>query len=119
MTLFNAVGLVGLFATASTVLASLFVKAKNKAVADNWRTVAESATARAEEATNRAAALQLRVDHLEEQVRVLIDTVTAKQSIEDLQSKVEHRFNDLTALVVEAITTAGVQRAPGSARRQP
>lgn len=124
MTVLDVLGLFGLLAGAAAVLATLFVKGKNKAVAENWEQVATSATARAEEATRHAAAvktendtLRLRIDHLEQQVQVLVDTVTAKDSIDALAKQMDQRFTDLTALVVEAITTAGVPRAPGSARR--
>lgn len=120
----DILGLLGLLAGAAAVLATLFVKGKNKAVADNWQQVATSATARAEEATRRAVAtevenekLQIRVQHLEQQVKVLVDTITAKDSIDALSKEMDKRFVDLTSLVVEAITTAGVPRAPGSARR--
>lgn len=124
MTPLDILGLLGLLAGAAAVLATLFVKGKNQAVAKNWESVATSATARAEESAARSAQLtadneklMLRVSALEEQVRVLVDTITAKDSIEALSREVDARFDDLTALVVEAITTSGVPRAPGSVRR--
>lgn len=118
MTPLDLLGLLGLLAAAATILATLFVKGKSRAVAANWADVATSATARAAEATARADSLQVRVDHLEQQVRVLVDTITAKDSIDALERKVDERFDDLTQLVVEALVTAGVSRSPGSTRRQ-
>lgn len=122
----DLLGLLGLLAGAAAVLATLFVKGKNKAIAENWQQVAESATARAEEATVRAATtaeenakLLVRVQHLEEQVRVLVDTITAKDAISALSRSMDQRFDDITALVTEAIVTSGTPRAPGSARRNP
>lgn len=124
MTVLDILGLLGLLAGAAAVLATLFVKGKDKAVAANWEKLATSATARATEAEARAVLVQaendklkLRVDHLEQQVQVLVDTVTAKDSIDALSRAVDQRFTDLTALVVEAITTSGIPRSPGSARR--
>lgn len=124
MTVLDVLGLLGVLAGSAAVLATLFVKGKNKAVAENWEQVATSATARAEEATRHAAAmkaendaLKLRVEHLEQQVQVLVDTITAKDAIDALSRDMEERFTDLKALVVEAIVTSGTPRAPGSARR--
>ena len=124
MTPVDILQLLLLFSAAAAVLATLFVKGKSKAVAANWESVAMSATARAEEATARASQLavdneklMVRVSALEEQVRVLVDTITAKDAIDSLGRETAARFDDLTALVVEAITTAGTPRAPGSARR--
>lgn len=124
MPLSDTLGLLALLAAASAVLATLFVKSKNKAVAENWQQVATSATARADEATRRAAAtdaenaqLRLRVEHLEQQVKVLADTVTAKGSIDALAREIDQRFDNLTALVVEVMTTAGIPRVPASSRR--
>lgn len=125
MTVLDVLGLFGLVAGVAAVLVTLLVKGKSATVAQNWQEVAASATARAEEAKVRAGAieventrLQLRVDALEQQVRVLVDTITAKDSIEALGNAMEVRFDGLTQLVVEALVTAGVPRAPGSSRRE-
>lgn len=124
MTPLDFLGLFGILAGAAAVLATLFVKNRDKAVAANWKEIAESAQGRADEEKKVSASLKvvndallLRVTHLEQQVAVLVDTVTAKQSIDDLASRMDSRFVDLTALVVEAITTSGVPRAPSSTRR--
>jgi hypothetical protein len=126
VSILDVLGLFGLLAGAAAVLTTLLVKGKNKAIADNWQQVAESATARAEEATVRAATtaeenakLLLRVQHLEQQVRVLAETITAKDAIDALARQMDQRFDDMTALVTEAIVTSGTPRAPGSARRNP
>jgi hypothetical protein len=126
VSILDVLGLFGLLAGAAAVLTTLLVKGKNKAIADNWQQVAESATARAEEATVRAATtaeenakLLIRVQHLEQQVRVLADTITAKDAIDALARQMDQRFDDMTALVTEAIVTSGTPRAPSSARRSP
>lgn len=106
----DVLGLFGLLAGAAAVLATLFVKGRSKVEATNWQTVATSATARAAEAEIRASIveaenekLRVRVEHLEQQVKVLVDTITAKDSIEALARDVEARFEALTNIVIDAM----------------
>lgn len=123
MSVVDVLGLLGLLAGAAAVLATLTVKGKDKAIAASWKELSEASARRAEEAKIRAAEveaenekLQIRVKHLEQQVKVLVDTITAKDSIDALAREMDFRFNELQALVVEAIVTSGVPRKPASER---